>query len=271
MMKNEILKIPFNSKKIRIHHCITGNQNGPKVILIHGLTCNIEFWKYFLNDKKLRKTFLLIALDLPGHGLSEKPRWFDYSMENFSKTILALIKEKGISDIYAIIGFSMGGLIAIDLWEKLMTKKLILVEPVLTSRDVPISKIFSRLPVPLLLLIKRIVLLFFNLLSAIHLKKKNPENIKIVSKALRQTPSWVFKRCCKELVKTAYNPMTYKRFKEIPAEKFVLIRGDKKKPGFDPPEDLSKFCTIEIIPDSGHAVMLDNPEVFNEKIRKIIS
>jgi pimeloyl-ACP methyl ester carboxylesterase len=73
------------------------------VIFIHGWTCNSEFWSGQMSafsDKRL------IAIDLPGHGKSDKPK-ADYTMDYFAKSIDAVMKKAGVKRA-VLVGHSMG-------------------------------------------------------------------------------------------------------------------------------------------------------------------
>ncbi len=269
-MENLFVNVPFDGKEIRLSYKMAGTDRKPVLIFIHGLACNCDYWIHVMEDRNLKKGFSLVALDLPGHGLSSKPRWYDYSMEAFSSVINRFIKSLGLSNIRAIVGFSMGGPVAIDLWKSVRSKKLILVEPVLTEKDVPISKKLARFPWPIFSALKPFPLLFPKSFSKIHLKNPDSYNSKIVAKAMHQTSGLAFKRCCQGLVRSALDPQTYKSLKNINAEKAVLIRGDLTKPGFSPPPDIGSVATVKKVPDSGHAVMLDNCEAFVRTLRDLL-
>jgi pimeloyl-ACP methyl ester carboxylesterase len=73
------------------------------VIFIHGWTCNSEFWSGQMSafpDKRL------IAIDLPGHGKSDKPK-VDYTMDYFAGAIDAVMKKAGVKRA-VLVGHSMG-------------------------------------------------------------------------------------------------------------------------------------------------------------------
>ena len=269
-MENLFINVPFNGKEIRLSYKMAGTAKKPALIFIHGLACSIDYWVHVMEDKNLKKGFLLLALDLPGHGLSSKPRWFDYSMEAFSTVITNFIKSLGLSNIRAIVGFSMGGPIAIGLWKSFRSQKLILVEPVLTEKDVPISKRLAKVPWPFFSALRPFPLLFPRSFSKIHLKNPDSYNSKIVARAMYQTSGLAFKRCCQGLVRSALDPQTYKSLKNINADKAIIMRGDQTKPGFSPPPDLRSTATVEKVPDSGHAVMLEKFWAFVRTIKKFL-
>src|SRR5947209_20543938 len=68
----------------KVHYYDIGNHKSKTaLVFIHGWTCNADFWKDSYNAFP---AYRVIALDLPGHGQSDKPRT-NYSMEYFARSI----------------------------------------------------------------------------------------------------------------------------------------------------------------------------------------
>ncbi|HEX9963244.1 MAG TPA: alpha/beta hydrolase [Pyrinomonadaceae bacterium] len=87
---------------VKVHYNDVGKGKNA-LVFIHGWTCNAEFWRQSVNEFP---DYRVIAVDLPGHGQSDKPRT-DYSMEYFAKSIEAVIKDAGIKKV-VLVGHSMG-------------------------------------------------------------------------------------------------------------------------------------------------------------------
>lgn len=81
------------------------------VLLLHGYMECLESWDMLI--KKLSTTYRVIALDLPGHGISET-KGEVHTMKFLAETIAALLDKIGISEVVAI-GHSMGGYVALAL------------------------------------------------------------------------------------------------------------------------------------------------------------
>jgi 2-succinyl-6-hydroxy-2,4-cyclohexadiene-1-carboxylate synthase len=84
------------------------------LVLLHGFTGSAAGWGHHMDllaDYGLR----IIAIDLPGHGLSDAPEDAKrYSIENCQKDIVAALQELEVHKDQAIIlGYSMGGRIAL--------------------------------------------------------------------------------------------------------------------------------------------------------------
>ena len=87
-----------------------GREDAPPIILTHGWGANSTEWDYL--KKELAGDFQLIVWDLPGLGRSTRPTNRDYSMENLSRDLEAVLGLT--SDRPAILlGHSIGGMITL--------------------------------------------------------------------------------------------------------------------------------------------------------------
>ena len=73
------------------------------LVLVHCWTCNAEFWR---ETYRAFPNYRVIAMDLPGHGTSDKPK-VDYSIEYFARSVDAVMKKAGIKRA-VLAGHSMG-------------------------------------------------------------------------------------------------------------------------------------------------------------------
>ena len=92
----------FEGTKIR-YHDIGNTKSKNALVLVHCWTCNAEFWKDNYNNFPNHR---VIAMDLPGHGGSDKPK-IDYSIEYFAKSVDAVMKKAGVKKA-VLAGHSMG-------------------------------------------------------------------------------------------------------------------------------------------------------------------
>lgn len=102
------------------------------VLLIHGLGGSLESWRYNLTP--LSKHLKVVALDLPGFGLSEK-READYTPEFYADFTASFIKTI-CSGRASLVGHSMGGLIALvtALRHPEVVERLVVVDAVVDAR-----------------------------------------------------------------------------------------------------------------------------------------
>lgn len=103
------------------------NKRGTPLLLLHGLGGSIESWTN--NIGFLSTKFRVIALDLPGFGISDKPK-IDYSINFYVSFLEKFIKRIKLSHFF-IIGSSLGGHIAVEftLRNRKIVDKLILISP----------------------------------------------------------------------------------------------------------------------------------------------
>ncbi|MDQ3721065.1 MAG: alpha/beta fold hydrolase [Actinomycetota bacterium] len=83
---------------------------GPPIVLIHGITSSARTWREVMPGLAERHT--VIALDLPGHGRSGKPRG-DYSLGNYASGIRDLLAVLDIGRV-TVVGHSLGGGVAMQ-------------------------------------------------------------------------------------------------------------------------------------------------------------
>jgi pimeloyl-ACP methyl ester carboxylesterase len=133
----------FEGNKVR-YYDIGNTKSKTALVLVHCWTCNVEFWKDSYNAFP---NYRVIAMDLPGHGGSDKPK-IDYSMEYFAKSVDAVMKKAGVNKA-VFAGHSMGTPIIRRYYELYPEKTLglILVDGALLSFGprVDVEKFFEPL------------------------------------------------------------------------------------------------------------------------------
>lgn len=88
---------------------------GPVVLLIHGWTCNRTFWERQV--QALRDRFTVVTVDLRGHGESSPPRT-GYSVGTMAGDLEHLVRALAVPRL-AIVGWSMGGVVGMELARRL--------------------------------------------------------------------------------------------------------------------------------------------------------
>lgn len=74
------------------------------LIFVHGWTCNLTFWK--ANIPAFTDQTRVIAIDLPGHGQSEKPE-LAYTMKLYAQAVEAVMRDAKVARA-TLVGHSMG-------------------------------------------------------------------------------------------------------------------------------------------------------------------
>jgi len=114
----------------RIHFQEFGNAGDPPLVLIHGYTASTYVWRS-VAPMLADAGFHVIAPDLIGFGFSEKPRWFDYSIDSQARMVSRFMDRIGFGRA-VVVGSSYGGAVAatlaLDYGERV--EKLVLVNAV---------------------------------------------------------------------------------------------------------------------------------------------
>src|SRR5436309_6419507 len=103
----------------RIHYVNYG-RGDEALVLIHGWTCNIDNWRDQFADFAKRNR--VIAIDLPGHGQSDKPQ-VTYSMDYFARAVEAVMRDAKVKRA-VLAGHSMGTPVAHQFYRKYPEKTL---------------------------------------------------------------------------------------------------------------------------------------------------
>jgi pimeloyl-ACP methyl ester carboxylesterase len=129
----------------RVHYQEFGDAARPPIVLIHGYTASVYVWKTAA-PLLAEAGFRVIAVDLLGFGYSEKPSWFDYSIQAQARMVARFMDRLGIGRA-TVVGSSYGGAVAatltLDYPERV--EKLVLVDAVINDdlRSHPILKLVS--------------------------------------------------------------------------------------------------------------------------------
>ena len=98
-----------------LYALVAGPTNAAEtIVFLHGLGGSQSTWASVLGD--FANTFRIVALDLPGHGASDKPdpSAFDYSIPTLAAMVGEVIEKLEISPA-VIVGHSLGGSTALQL------------------------------------------------------------------------------------------------------------------------------------------------------------
>ena len=85
-------------------------RDGRTLILVHGFAASVHAWRPWV--ERLSNDYRLIAIDLPGHGLTETPDGYRASLEGNAELVDKLATHLGV-DHFVLAGNSMGGAVSI--------------------------------------------------------------------------------------------------------------------------------------------------------------
>ena len=102
-------QIVTSADGVHIEYHVYG-KGEPAVILIHGWSCDGNYWSAQLADLKAQYT--TVTVDLAGHGASGRNRT-DWSMGNFGEDVAAVARQLQNMKI-VLVGHSMGAPVALE-------------------------------------------------------------------------------------------------------------------------------------------------------------
>lgn len=261
----------FDNAKIYYHLTLKNKQSLPFakakrkqkwLIFLHGFGGDLTAWKKE-RDYFSKLGISTIAMDLRGHGLSERSNSKDfYRLENFSKDVLTLIEKEQLTNT-VVIGHCFGGMVAIH-FQALFpnhSKGLVLVD---TSYKPPF---FATNRVEKALL-KQIIGLFTRFLPNIKVGGHRDFNRFLDTKDLD------FKRILSDILHTSLSSylMISNNLVGLNADKLLdqilvptlIIEGAKDT--IFPPEIAKylhkriKTSELDIIPEANHILVINNPK-----------
>lgn len=101
-----------------LRYSITGDGSGPRIVLIHSLAMDRNFWNPVV--ARLKGSALLLTYDCRGHGASDKPAG-PYSIDLFADDLSDLLDTTGWKTTI-VAGASMGGSVALGFAAKYPTR-----------------------------------------------------------------------------------------------------------------------------------------------------
>ena len=99
------------SPGLRVRYVEAGPAEAPVLLLAHGYTASLDTWRPWM--KELAGDYRVIALDLPGHGLTRAPDGWQGSPRAYAEVIEQFAAARKL-DRFVLVGQSMGGFAA---WE----------------------------------------------------------------------------------------------------------------------------------------------------------
>ncbi len=237
------------------YRCDIKNDAQGLLFFIHGLGCTKECFAPVF-DNPLFKRYSILTVDLPGCGESSKPESFSYTMEALASVCETLLAEFQ-SDKLHIVAHSMGNAVGLLLSDSIFdnVESYTVAEGNLIAED---CGLFSR----------GIADVHFDRYAAKTFPKQLIRFKKSNIMDFEQTAPYVIHRNAKSLVKWSDSGDLLKRFLKLDC-RTCYIYGEENSdlPIFEYLPDTEKI----MISNSGHGMMLDNPEEFYQKLRAFLS
>jgi len=103
--------VTVDGVRLRYREWGEASADRPAVLLIHGFGNSLQSFRELA--PRLADCCHVIAIDMPGYGLSDKPVDFDYHNGPQAKVLIAAAKEIGLQRVI-YVGHSLGGAVALQ-------------------------------------------------------------------------------------------------------------------------------------------------------------
>ncbi|MGJ8527287.1 alpha/beta fold hydrolase [Maritalea sp.] len=125
---------------LRMHYQVRGD--GPTIVLLHGSNASLQTWDGWA--QALQTDHRVIAIDLPGHGLTGPDEKMRYDWPEMAILVARLLDHLQV-ETYTIAGNSMGGAVAwnLALLDNQRAERLVLVDSRGYPADEPKPLIFQ--------------------------------------------------------------------------------------------------------------------------------
>jgi pimeloyl-ACP methyl ester carboxylesterase len=97
------------SPGVRVHYTDEGARGGRTLLLVHGFAASVHAWRPWID--RLAKDYRIVAIDLPGHGLTQTPTGYRATLEGNAQLVEDLAVHLGINH-FVLAGNSMGGAVS---------------------------------------------------------------------------------------------------------------------------------------------------------------
>ena len=250
---------------------------GPAIVAIHGFTGNLSTWDSL--GEAVRSKYSMICPDMLGHGASDAPHDpLLYDMDHTTRALEEMLDHLAITRVHWL-GYSMGGRIAlaaaIALPERTQTLTIESTSPGLSGAEEREARIRSDITLADQIQ-QRGIREFINYWESLPLWQSQfrlpvAERERLRAQRLANNPAGLANSLLG--MGTGMQPPLYHRLKTIQAPS-LFIAGE---------EDI-KFAAIarsmhqavpgsriKIIQESGHAVHLEQPAIFNQTVLEFLN
>jgi pimeloyl-ACP methyl ester carboxylesterase len=235
---------------------------GSALVLIHGWTCDHTFWRDTIPE--LSKSRRVIAVDLPGHGSSDKPE-IVYSMELFARAVNAVLEQARVEKA-VLAGHSMGTAVALTV-HRLSPEKVAAL--VIVDGFIPMKRAQPEGREVFLTPFRTDYEATINRMINSMFVDGTPADARDYIRArMTGTPAHVGRSAMEEITKidpAALQPIG------LPALA-VMARRPQRDEAYE--KFLRSFLpqlTYESWPDAGHFLMMEQPERFNAALARFLA
>lgn len=254
-------------------YAYTDRGDGDVLVLLHGFTGTSATWLPFI--KQWEKNYRIVTVDLPGHGKTTGDAHI--SIQTVSSHLSRLFDYLEIEKCH-LLGYSMGGRTALSfaMWYPLYIETLILesASPGLHTEEERTERIEKDT-----LLAKRLIddgvkafVDFWETIPLFQTQNKLSEQMKENIRAERLSQSAEGLAASLTSMGTGSQPSWWNQLDELNVP-ICLIVGAEDEKFVRLNEQMDMHChnsVYHVVPEAGHAVHLEQPELFSEIVEQFI-
>lgn len=266
--------------KIKIDHLNVAYDQagrGMPLLLIHGYPLNRTVWESQYTD--LRDIAHLIIPDLRGYGESDAELWSEnelplYTMEQLADDCIGLLDRLNITEPVVVGGLSMGGYVAFAFYRKYPARVAgLILAATRAGEDTPEGKANRDRAVELAKQSGSSAIAE-SMLPKMLSPKTFSSNLELVSRVLEMMQSASLSGIIGALrgMKTRQDSTPLLQQIDIPV--LILHGADDQIIPLSESQAMAASipnARLEIIPEAGHLIPLEQPELTNASIRKFLS
>ncbi|MGL5133717.1 MAG: 2-succinyl-6-hydroxy-2,4-cyclohexadiene-1-carboxylate synthase [Planktothrix sp.] len=268
--------MPFlKLKNYNFYYTINGNINQPIILFLHGFLGNSQDFNTRISP--LFPQFCCLTLDLPGHGKTQVLGEDScYKMPETATALIEVLNHLNISQCY-LMGYSMGGRLGLYLTLNFPQyfKKVILesTSPGLKTESKRVQRLISDIQKS-----EQLQTLEFPIFleqwyhqPLFHTLKNHPEFEKIFNHRLKNNPLKLSKSL--RYLGTGNQPSLWEKLptNQIP---LLLLVGELDHKFKQINQEINQLCSVsqlQIIPNCGHNILIENPQEWINLIVKFLS
>ncbi|MGW1867325.1 alpha/beta fold hydrolase [Streptomyces mauvecolor] len=227
---------------------------GPALVYVHGLGSMSAVYHAHIAGHPALAGRRLLFVDLPGHGISDRPADFGYTLEDHAGALAAALDAAGVTGA-ELVAHSMGGAVAVVLADRRpdLVTRLVLTEANLDPHPRPTSGSSG---------------------IASYTEEEFVQGGGFAAVLERVGPLWAatmrladplgLHRTAVGLVRGT-EPTMRELLMKLPLDRTYLVGGlDDSLPGRA--ELVGSGVRVVTIPDAGHNIMFDNPAAFVREV-----
>ena len=230
------------------------------IVFVHGWSCDSSYWSEQLDF--FSKHYRVVTIDLGGHGASNVLRQ-NYTIESFGDDVLSVVNTLDIDNII-LVGHSMGGPVVVDAAGKLGTrvKAVIGVDTLKTVDAEPMSNEAAKNAwTPFQSDFRNSIETFVR--NSFFIESSPPELVSKISIDMANADSEIALSAGAGLF-TFNTPDAVRNIANIP---LTLINAPEDPTNIEALEKIHGNYNVIIIPNTGHFVMMEKPNIFNETLK----